>query len=380
LLSLVTKSGGLPLNTYDTMVNKELANTLEAIKINPMSFYNGPLADKIVKDIQGAGGVVTHSDLKNYQVKMRKKVDYVLGNGIKMTTMPPPSGGAIVAMIMNILSGYNIGPNSTLTIPNYVEYLHQFLEASKFAFAERAHLGDPDFVKDMYKKLADMTNPKTGLKIRKKIWMNQTHDMEYYGGGFIKEDHGTTHVSLLAENGDAVACTETINYVFGSLVRSSDTGILYNNVMNDFSIPGEKNVYHLPHFPENDLKPGKRPMSSMSPTIVTDPNGDVRLVTGAAGGPRIITSTALTMLRTLFIGQKLVNAVKDSRMHTQLAPNEVTYYKDLAPNVELIKGLERKNHTVTTTDSVGVVHAVMKVGNSLQCVADPRRYGVPDGY
>ena len=86
------------------------------------------------------------------------------------------------------------------------------------------------------------------------------------------------------------------------------------------------------------------------------------------------------MLRTLFIGQKLVNAVKDSRMHTQLAPNEVTYYKDLAPNVELIKGLERKNHTVTTTDSVGVVHAVMKVGNSLQCVADPRRYGVPDGY
>ncbi|XP_057295021.1 glutathione hydrolase 1 proenzyme-like [Hydractinia symbiolongicarpus] len=382
LKKLLTKKDDVTfLGEGDVLVNKRLASTLRTIQMKPNDFYVGDLAKKIVADVTEAKGLITEEDLKKYSVVIREVVKFPLPNDLVLNTMSAPGGGPIVSMILNIMSGYNLSNYDLSKQKDQLAYYHKLVESMKFAYAQRGLLGDPDFVpeKNISEVLDLVKDPKIGAKIREKIWMNQTHPLSYYGGYFGKNDFGTSHVSILAENGDAVAATATINWGFGSYVRSLDTGIIYNNEMDDFSTPGKSNLYGYPPSPANFIEPRKRPLSSMSPSIVTDKNGDVKMIAGASGGSRIISGTAQVLLKKLYLGLPLGECVSSYRLHHQGVPNYITYNPKYAPPMRLLDDLKKLRHTYQKKGSISVVQAVYKEGNDIYAMSDPRKGGESDG-
>ncbi|KXJ25082.1 Gamma-glutamyltransferase light chain 1 [Exaiptasia diaphana] len=203
---------------------------------------------------------------------------------------------------------------------------------------------------------------------RQKINDNKTYNNASYYGGFFAEDSGsTTHASILAPNGDAVAITSTINLYFGSKFRSRVTGIIMNNQMDDFSTPGEKNFFGVPPSPANYIKPKKRPFSSSSPIVILNKNGAVRMATGASGGTTITTSTAL--------------AVDDPRVHHQLIPMYVLRDAMFQFDPEIVDGLKRLGHTFSDKNFTAVVQAVAKGDDGLLYgKSDPRKGGHSAGF
>ncbi|XP_043527261.1 glutathione hydrolase 1 proenzyme-like isoform X3 [Frieseomelitta varia] len=357
----------------DRIKRPRLAETLQLIaQHGPGIFYNGSIADILVEEISSFKGIIKKEDFQNYTVKWTKPIETTIGN-LTIYTAPPPGSGAILTFIMNILGDMALDPGNEIMWQTVIETF-------KWAYARRTELADPDFV-NITSLLNNLTSIDYAKMIRSKIKTNETNnDPKYYGVNMtIPEDSGTSHVSVLAPDGSAVSVTSTINQVFGAMIRSKLTGIIFNDEMDDFSSPNITNGFDVPPSPANFIRPGKRPMSSMSPTIVVDKNGDVRLVIGAAGGTKITTAVALAMILNLWSGYNVTQAIDTVRIHHQLLPMIIQNEKGFPPDI--LHYLSSIGHNITTYSGIGsAITAISKQNGKILATSDFRREGRTAGF
>ncbi len=344
-----------------------LAATIKAIAQEGAEvFYRGWIAEAIVDMVKKEGGVMTLDDLKNYKAVWREPL---VGSyrGRTVITMPPPSsGGVALLQMLNVVEGYKFDEFKHNSAP----YLHLLAEAMKHAFADRAeHLGDPDFVHVPVRKLTDKNY---AAWVRGRISPDKTYAPTYYGYyNYNGEKGSTTHFSVIDRDGNAVACTQTVNTRFGSKLLVPKVGIVLNNEIDDFAIHGDiGNVYGLIGNQANSLQPNKRPLSSMSPTIVLN-NGRPEIVVGASGGPRIINATFQTILNLIEFKMPVTAAVESARIHHQWMPDRMGVEAGIA--AEPRKDLEKRGHALRTQSALGVVQAITWDGVTMKGAADSRK-------
>lgn len=319
-LRQVFAPNGKVLKAGDKCYNVELGNSLESIaELGPQVFYNGSLGEKLVKDVRAAGGILTVEDLRNYKVNV---TDAMTADalGYTISGMPPPSAGTLgLSLVLNIFNSYG---NSDAV--NGDLGLHRLIEALKHMFAVRMNLGDPAFV-DTHEYASDMLSPSFAKEIQQKIFDNTTFPPEYYLYRWSQlRDHGTSHFCIVDAERNAVSMTTTVNYPFGGGVLSPSTGIVLNNEMDDFSIPTDISPDHLPPAPANFIEPSKRPLSSMTPIIVTKDNQLVGVL-GGSGGMNIIPAVTQVFLNHFILGMEPLAAVQNPRVYHRLIPNIVSY-------------------------------------------------------
>ncbi|KAM4127922.1 hypothetical protein ACJW30_02G126500 [Castanea mollissima] len=390
LRDIFTSNGSL-LQAGDICYNEKLAHTLRKISnFGPVALYNGSIGFNLVRDIQRVGGILSMKDLQSYKVKLKAPISANI-LGLKLLAMPPPSGGPPMILMLNILSQYAI----PLGVSGPLEF-HREIEALKHVFAVRMNLGDPDFV-DVSKVLADMLSPKFAEELKKQIKDNMTFDPSHYGGRWNQiRDYGTSHLSIIDRERNAVSMTATVNSYFGSQFLSPSTGIVLNNEMNDFSNPMSVSANLPPPAPANFIRPGKRPLSSMSPTIVLK-DEQVQAVVGASGGGMIIAATAEVLLNHFARGMDPFSSVMAPRVYHQLIPNVVNYENWTTVSgdhfevpADIRAALQKKGHILQNLSAGGAIcqFIVQDVGTlkknggigKLVAVSDPRKGGFPAGY
>ena len=378
-----------PLRVGDTCANPALARTLRAIAEEGADALRvGTLAEALARDVREAGGVMTADDLARYRPRVSAPV-VARAFGFDILGMPPTSsGGAAVAQVMEFMAGFD-----RPLVRSGGLGAHRTVEAFKHAFAMRMNLGDPEADwpgKNVSGALADMLSPEFNARLRAMTRDDATLDISAYGARWNQlDDSGTTHVSVVDAERNAVALTSTVNTAFGSKVTSPSTGVVLNNEMDDFSTPGAPNGYGLAPSVANFPAPGKRPLSSMSPTIVVDPvAGAVVAAAGASGGPRIITATAQVLLDVLARGASPLEAVEAPRVHHQLTPNKVFAEAQRIlgtgewRNVSdaTAEALRRRGHEVTFSDVATATTQLVTVDletGRVHAVSDARKGGRP---
>ena len=367
---------GRPLRAGDVLKQPELAATYRAIAGQGSDwFYRGPFAQATEKWMKENGGIMTAADFASYRIKLREPITSKY-RGFTIVGFPPPSSGGVhMAQMLNILERFDLKSLDEAT------RLHVIAEAMKLAFADRAYwLGDPDFAKvprglmskEYAAVLAKKINPDRVTEVA-------SHGLPPQWQSDMFKKH-TTHFSVADAAGNWVACTATLNTSFGSKVVIPGTGVVMNNQMDDFSIqPGVSNYFGLIGAEANSVEPGKRPLSSMSPTIVLE-GGKPILALGAAGGPRIITTVLLELVGLLDLGMAPQEAVAAPRIHHQWSPDELTVEKALPENLQT--ALERRGHKVKPLASVAVSQIVVRTadGKGLIGAADPRAGGNAAGW
>ncbi|NCG19421.1 MAG: gamma-glutamyltransferase, partial [Rhodobacterales bacterium] len=319
----------------------ELASTLRRWAATAgEDLHTGVGAKAVVSEVQAAGGRLTFEDLANYKVAQRDPI-VINYRGYTVITMPPPSsGGIVLAQVLRVLEGYEL---STLG-HNSADYVHLITEAMKHAYADRAHyLGDADFVDVPVQELISDARVR---EVRGELWPGRTFEPAHYGLPVAPpQDAGTQHISVLDAFGGAVALTTTINTSFGSGVVVEQNGMVLNNEMDDFSAaPGVPNAYGLIGGEENAIEPGKRPLSSMSPTVLIGPTGKVEMVGGASGGSKIISATLQAILNRVEFGMDAQDAVAAPRFHHQWQPNMLALEFGISPDTA--DALEARGHKV----------------------------------
>jgi gamma-glutamyltranspeptidase/glutathione hydrolase len=372
------RADGQPYKQGDTLVQLDLANTYRKIAADGSHwFYRGPFA-KIVGDWMAKnGGIITADDFAAYKAKVRTPLESNY-RGRKIIGFPPPSSGGVhVAQILNILEPFDM---AEIGRRDPIEASHIIAESFKLAFADRAYwLGDADFA-DVPRGLIDKDYAKT---LSERIKLERAIDVPTHGSppNWRQDLFGrhTTHIAAADAAGNWVGITATVNTTLGSKVIVPGTGVVLNNEMDDFSIyPGMPNAFGLVGAENNSVAPGKRPLSSMSPTIVLDETGKPMMTLGAAGGPKIITSVVLTIVRVIDFDQPLPEAVAGPRFHHQWRPNVVMHEPDFGKN--LVEGLRERGHNVEKIDSGGREQAIgVTPDGKLIGVADPRAEGTAAG-
>lgn len=316
-------NGGDHFEAGDRLVQSDLAATLARIRDRgAKEFYEGTTAKLIAEDMKRNGGLITHEDLKNYRAVERAPVEGSY-RGHKVISMAPPSSGGIVLLqVLNMLEKYDLkalGFNSAAAG-------HLYVEASKRAFADRAELmADPDFAEVPTEKLLERSyaSQRAG-SIRKD---KATPSSEIGPGiGTGSEPMDTTHYAVVDKDGNAVTNNYTINNIYGNAVTAKGTGILLNDEMDDFATqPGKANMFGLVQGERNAIEPGKRPLSSMTPTIVLRPDGSFWFAVGGRGGPRIISAVIQTVINVIDHGMDIQQAVDAPRIHHQWMPDQIFY-------------------------------------------------------
>jgi gamma-glutamyltranspeptidase/glutathione hydrolase len=369
---------GEPYAAGETLVQRDLANTYRQIANHGADwFYRGEFAEKVGAWMAANSGIITAKDFAAYEAKVREPVRTTY-RGYQIVGFPPPSSGGIhVAQVLNILENFDM---RSLAVKDPLTASHITAEAFKLAFADRAYwLGDSDFA-SVPRGLIDKTYAK---ELAAKIDPKQAIDVPAHGNppSYAQDVFGrhTTHIAAADAAGNWVAITATVNTTFGSKVIVPGTGVVLNDEMDDFSIyPGVPNAFGLIGAENNSVAPGKRPLSSMSPTIVLDSAGKPVLTVGAAGGPKIITQVLLAIMRVLDYGQSLEDAVGGKRIHHQWRPNCVTYEDGL--DEKIVEGLRKLGHNVEKIDSGGRTQAIALTDDGeLIGVADPRTDGKAAG-
>ena len=361
------KSGDVPWSKGEILIQTDLAASLDLIaKQGVDAFYKGPIADQIANEMEKNGGLITKADLAAYKAVERQPVSGTY-RGYEVYSMPAPSSGGIhIIQILNILENFDLksmGQNSA-------DAIHVMSEAMKFAYADRSeYLGDPDFVTV---PVGALTSKEYAKSLAAKIDMNKARPSSEIRPGKLApyESDQTTHYSVVDSQGNAVAVTYTLNTNFGSGIVAGSSGILLNNQMDDFSAkPGVPNVYGLIGGEANAVQAGKRPLSSMSPTIVTK-DGQVFLVTGSPGGSRIITTVLQIVLNTLEFNMNIAEATNAPRIHHQWLPEEIRIEKGISPDT--IRLLEKKGHKVSVKPTMGSTQSIVVTPEGLFGAADPR--------
>jgi len=366
---------GEPYQVGDKLVQKDLARTLKAISDKgPEGFYKGPVAQALTQASQAGGGLITQADLDQYKTREMPPVecDY---RGYHVVSAPPPSsGGVIICEILNILEGYplkDLGFRSAQSV-------HYQIEAMRHAYVDRnSYLGDPDFVKN---PIARLTDKAYAAQIRAVIDPNKAGvSKDIKPGVAPHEGSNTTHYSIADRWGNAVSVTYTLNDWFGAKVTVPGTGVLLNNEMDDFTVKiGVPNIYGLVQGEANAIAPGKRPLSSMSPTIVSKDNQPV-MVVGTPGGSRIITAVLHTLLNVIDYGMNVQEAVDAPRFHQQWLP-DVTNMENFAISPDTRKLLEAAGHKLGAPQPANHLAAVLIGAPSLggKPVGKNRFYGAND--
>jgi gamma-glutamyltranspeptidase / glutathione hydrolase len=363
------KADGTPLSAGDTLVQGELADSLEAIaRDGARAFYTGPIADEIVAAAQEFGGVMLRSDIEDYVPMVREPVHGTF-RGYDVVSVPPPSSGGVhLIELLNILEGFplrQLHASSPAT-------LHLMVEAMKVAYADRAQfMGDSDVVDvplDMLLSKDYAAAVRDGLDTRQARAIAPLPGNPPAGGG-----GNTTHFSIVDRFGNAVANTTSLNFNYGLGLVAGSTGILLNNTLDDFAAaPGVANAFGLVGGAPNAPAPGKRPLSSMTPTILLR-DGKPALVTGAPGGSRIITSVLQVILNTVEFGKPLGDAVTMPRIHHQWRPDEVVVEGALP--ADSVRGLVARGHKVVVGANAGAANSILATPDGYVGAADQRGRG-----
>lgn len=327
----------------DTITRKRYANTLEIIaEQGPDAFYNGAIAETTIAALQAQNGTMTLEDLRDYTVAVRP-VANITYRDYRMFSCGAPSSGVVALSALKISEGFS----DFFTPDNVNLSTHRLDEAIRFAYGERTNLGDPLFVANMSQYQEEMLSPETTNLIRHRISDLTTLNVSAYDPDGIEslETPGTSHVVTADASGMAISLTTTVNLLFGSQLMVPETGVIMNNEMNDFSIPGASNAFGYVPSPSNYIRPGKRPLSSISPTIVEFANGTLYFVIGAAGGSRIITSTIQNIVNVLDRHMTAPQALAQPRLHDQLIPNQVVF--EYSYDNETVAFMKSRGHNVT---------------------------------
>lgn len=349
-------------------------------------FYAGEVGEAIVDAVKTSGGAMTLADLAAYRPVEREPLRASF-RGNTLVTMPPPSsGGIVLAHVLGMLESRQADLQGAERAPapegghEGAAYVHLVTESLKHAFADRARwLEDPGYA---HVPTAGLLKPEYIKDRAGAINMDHTLAPEAYGTATPPpDDGGTSHLSVVDADGSAVACTETINLIFGSMVAVEPYGFILNNEMDDFlARRGHANAFGLSHADLNRPEPGKRPLSCMTPTVVLGPTNEVKLVVGGSGGPRIITGTLEAALNVLVWDMSAEKAVRSARFHHQWKPDRL----DLEPALRgeaLEQALARRGHAIGEREAVGNIQLIRwNPGGGWQAASDPRKGGVPAGY
>ncbi|KAM0274931.1 hypothetical protein ACHAQH_007740 [Verticillium albo-atrum] len=333
---------GKRLELGETITRKRYANTLETLaEEGANALYTGAIANATVAHLQKLNGTMTLEDLQNYTIAHRPtaEIDY---RGFKLTSATAPSGGIVVLSALNAAEGYQgFDDPEQLNLTT-----HRLDQTTRFAYGQRSSLGDPVFVDGLSEYMERMISPEVGAEVRSKISDTRVFNTSYYDPSGLEslETPGTSQIVSADSSGLAVSLTTTINLLFGSQVMIPETGVIMNNEMNDFSIPGVTNAFGYEPSPANFIRPGKRPLSSMSPTIVETADGRLYFCIGAAGGSRIITSTIQNIHNVIDKGLNIHDALALPRWHDQLTPDQITF--EWAYDNSTVAFLRGLNHTV----------------------------------
>ncbi len=368
------------------LVQKDLARTLRNIsRRGAAGFYQGETAAALVAASRAGGGILRHGDLENYATRELPPLecDY---RGLRIVSAPPPSsGGIVLCEILHVLEGYPLSEYGF----GSARAVHLEIEAMRHAYVDRNHLlGDPTFIRNPVAKLLDR---KYAEEIRLRIDPQRAGDSHKLRPGIeTREGKHTTHYSIADLHGNAVAVTYTLNDWFGARVTAAGTGVLLNNEMDDFtSKPGVPNLYGLVQDEANKIEPGKRPLSSMTPTIVLR-DGKPWMILGTPGGSRIITAVLLTMLNVVDYGMDIQEAVDAPRIHQQWLPEETfVEARALSPDTRaILVGMGHKltvpqpeNHVAAILIGAPALNAAPVGNNRFYGALDPRRNtGLALGY
>lgn len=350
------------LKKGDNLKFPKLGETMEIIaKEGADAFYTGKIGRDLIQDIKDAGGTLQMEDLSSYKVREQEAWPVNLGK-VTMHIPPPPSGGALLAFILKLMKEFNLTPKS-LDGDQKIQTYHHYVEAAKFANGQKRHIFDPTVKKRQ--GAHHLIQPSFITKIRKMISSDRTHDNSYYNVTSSPDQVGTTHVSVLDEDGLAVSATSTINELFGGSVYSRRTGIILNNELSDFC--GR----------EDEVLPGEQPPSSMTPVILEKERGGL-LVIGGSGGSMITTAVAMSIMNRLWLGMNLTHAIAEPIVFIE-SSNNLKFEQEFDKSVK--NGLEALGHKVKDPlFFFNVVNAVEKEDGCIDAVSDKRKYGASAGY
>ena len=369
---------GQPPLVGDTLRQPHLAKTLGRIRDwGPDGFYKGETADLIVAEMERGGGIITLQDLAEYTAEWRDPISFTY-RGHTVISMPPSSsGGATMAEMANILEGYDVGSMDW----HGPRMIHLYAEAWKRSYADRNHyLADPDFVDMPIDRMTSEAYARVRASTISETAATPSIEM---GPGMERpaEGENTTHYSIVDAAGNAVAVTTTINSWYGSKVTVTGAGFVLNNEMDDFAAkPGTANQFGLVQGENNAVAPGKRMLSAMTPTVVANPDGTLRMVTGTPGGGTIITTVFQTISNVLDYGMNVVDAVNAPRVHHQHLPDQI-YFEPAGLDPETVTQLQAMGHTLfERTGMSGDAQVIIVDGDLLKAWSDPRRGGQAIGY
>lgn len=363
----------------DAFTQPDLANTLRRIaELGPGGFYEGETADKLIRTLSERGGIMTHADLANYKAVWREPATTSF-QGFDLIMMPLPSSGSmVVSQVLGMISHLDLAAMG----PHSPEFLHVLTEAERRSFADRNHhLGDPDHVSIPYDALLNRPYLDHRWSTFEPGHATPSSDVSHGTPTVYTESPETTHFSVVDASGNAVAITTTLNGSFGSYVEVAGAGFLMNNEMDDFSIkPGTPNMFGLLGTDANSIAPGKRMLSSMTPTIVVK-NSQVQMVLGAAGGPRIITAVLHGFLNGAVFGMTAEQAVAAKRFHHQHIPDELSIEPGTLTEEQRFR-LQMMGHTLSELGGGGSrAHFIfVHPDGRREGAADPRGYGSSSGY
>ncbi|OCT98270.1 glutathione hydrolase 5 proenzyme [Xenopus laevis] len=344
----------------------QLAHTLRVVSEKGAdAFYQGPIAEQMLEDLQSQGSNLTLDDFTNYKVQIGRALNMSLANHT-LYSAHPPSGGALLSFILKVLEGYKFSESSIQNEEAQIETYHRIAEAMKFANGQKMKMAN-SALKQMEELTATLLSERFAQQIRDQIDDYGNHSLSYYSLNIPhSESFGTSHISVISEDGSSVSVTSSINQIFGSMVYSPQTGIIFNNQLADFC-SGAKAI-----------STGDRPPSSMAPSILLSNDRKSQLVIGASGGSYITSATALAIVNTLWFGANLKKAISDPILHVR-EDNKVVFERTFSKDVQI--GLQKRGH-LTDPSSVffNVVQGVHKKDTCLLAYSDQRKAGEAAGY
>ncbi|KAK6348388.1 hypothetical protein TWF718_006185 [Orbilia javanica] len=361
---------GEALKEGEVMYRPALGKTLRIIAEKGLDgFYKGVVAEKLVKFVREKGGILTLEDLEAYEADVEETAK-VWAFGREILTCKAPCSGPVLIEGLNIAEGLDMSNDKSGLVT------HRIIEIMKWLSAGRTELGDP-FDSDVSNaaRVAEIQSKQFAAMVRRNISDTRTYGWKHYNPSYeFKEDHGTSHMSALDSEGMAVALTTTVNLYFGARICDPETGIVLNNQMDDFSIPGTDNAFQLQPSIYNFVRPYKRPLSSMAPTI-TVYNGYPSLIIGGSGGSRIVTGVFLSFIKIYQWGYNLLDTIHTPRVHHQLMPEVAFVEQDLGEDI--VRGLEDRGHKVEKVATIGsVIQAIHKLPDGeIHAVSDFWRKG-----